>query len=86
MPTININIVAGQNTVGRTKQISGPDLQNRFIPAWRAWYSQTRLPTEPALTDDQVIQQWADDILQRIKQRIQEHERSTATIPPVDLT
>ena len=38
------------------------------------------------LTDDQVIQQWADDILQRMKQRIVEYERSAATIPPVDLT
>jgi hypothetical protein len=86
MPTININIVAGQNTVGRTKTISGPDLQNRFLPALRAQYSMTRLATDPALTDDQVIQAWADDVLQRMRQRIQEYERSSTAIPPLDLT
>jgi hypothetical protein len=86
MPTITISISAGQNTVGRTKQITGPDLQNRFIPAHRAMFQMTHLSTDPAMTDDQVIQQWADDILQRVKQRILEYERSTAAIPPVDLT
>jgi Tfp pilus assembly PilM family ATPase len=86
MATINVNVVAGQNTYGRTKQISGQDLQNRFIPAFRALYSMTRLSTDPVLTDEEVVQHWADQIMYQIKQRIQEYERTAAVIPPLDLT
>jgi len=55
MPTITITVTAGQTVLGRTKQISGPDLQNRFIPAWRAAF-----PGNPPLTDEEVVQHWAD--------------------------
>jgi hypothetical protein len=86
MPTITVTITAGGNTVGRTKTISGPDLTNRFIPALRALYGAMRMPADPALTDDEVVQHWADEVMQRVKQRIQDYERTAATIPPLDLT
>jgi hypothetical protein len=88
MPTITVTITAGGNTIGRTKQISGPDLQNRFLPAYRALFAMMTLqpPGTPALTDDEVIQRWADDVLQRLKLRIKDHETTIAVIPPLDLT
>jgi hypothetical protein len=84
MPTITITITAGGNTIGRTKTISGPDLTNRFLPAHRAGFPL--MPNETPLTDDQVIQRWADNVLQQLKQRVHDYEASTIVIPPVDLT
>ena len=86
MPTITITISGGGQTLGRTKTISAADLTNRFLPAHRAFYQIGRMPSDPPLTDDDVAKMWADDVLNRMKQRVQDYDRQQANIPPLDLT
>jgi len=74
MPTITVTVTAGGNTMGRTKTITAADLTNRFLPAHRAFYQIGRMPADPALTDQQVAEAWADDVLARMKQRVQDYD------------
>ena len=82
MPAITVTI--GQ--YGRTKQMTAADLTNRMIPAHRAFYQVGRLATDPPLTDQEVVEKWAEEVMNRMKQRVQDYERQQAAIADVPLT
>jgi hypothetical protein len=87
--TITIQIVAGGNTVGRTKTVSGPHLI-RFLAAYKALLGQVvdvAAHTEngvfiPAtyrdLTDDECVLAWADGLLAGTKSNVLRQEQTAA--------
>ncbi len=78
MATITVTMTAGGNTYGRTKTIANTDLANRLIPALRA--------ENGAVSDQQVIEAWADAVLQRTKQRVKQYETSQLSVSDLGLT
>lgn len=97
MPTININVVVGANTYGRSKTISGPNL-TRFLAAYKTLLGQVPsgnvdangAPTLRDMTDQETALAWADGIIAgtiaNVKRVEQEAAASTAAAAVTDVS
>jgi hypothetical protein len=78
MATVKIEVVAG-TTMTRLRTITGPDLI-RFIAAYRLYAS-----IDPAQTDTQVLETWADNVFQQAQNITRSTEQSAAAAAIVNI-
>jgi hypothetical protein len=87
MPSISITI----GGLGRTREISGGDLNGRLLPALRYLASANPSVVDPA-NDLLIIQEWADAIINSLNSAVESYEefksRETRTqvFPPLIVT
>lgn len=87
MATITITVDTGAGTVSRVKTIAGPAL-TRLIAAFRSSFGQvpTGAPVDPVTgilpmrdrTDPEVLQAWADHLMEYSRNVTLSQERNTA--------
>lgn len=88
MATITVTIQAGAQTAGRVKTLASADL-TRFLAAYRTWLPPLLVGNPPlarARTDQEVIEAWADLVLQQTVGVIKQVEAAALTVPDVPLT
>ena len=79
MPTATIEVVAGGDTMTRTRTVTGPHL-TRFIAAIRVAYN-----IDPLFTDVQALEVWADVVFDQGRSTTRTVERSIAADAVTDI-
>jgi hypothetical protein len=77
MPSITVTIAG----MGRTRTISAGDLSTRLMPALRYFN-----PALEEATDQEVLQHWADQIMEDLKTSVANYEDAKRTKSPLTLT